>query len=70
MLIRSWQIEGTSADPNAEGSAGIFEKGEQLGDKASEAGYKAESKVKEQAQNVPDEVKDKMPGEANDKLGA
>jgi hypothetical protein len=62
------QIEGTSADPNAMGSAGIYEKGEQLGDKATELGQQAEAKVKEQAQNAPDEAKDKMPGEAKDKL--
>lgn len=57
-------IEGTSADPNAEGTgAGIYEKGEQLGDKAKDAGYKAEDTVKEQADKHSDKIdqaKDKV----------
>jgi hypothetical protein len=50
-------IEGTSADPNFEGSGGaIFEKGEQLGDKAKGAGYQAETKVKEVADKHGDKI--------------
>jgi hypothetical protein len=50
-------IEGTSSDPNAEGSAGIYEKGEQMAGQAKEAGYQAEAKVKEKA---PDGAQEKM----------
>jgi hypothetical protein len=43
-------FEGTSADSNAEGRGGaIFEKGEQLDDKAKDAGYQAETRVKKTA---------------------
>jgi hypothetical protein len=57
-------VEGTSADPSAEGSGGaIFEKGEQLGDKAKDKGYQAEMKVKETADKHGDKIdlaKDKV----------
>ena len=65
-------IEGTTADPNAQGSAGLYEKGEQMGDKAKDAGYQAEEKVKEGAskaqEKAPPAVKDKAPPEVKDKV--